>query len=873
MSHRANPESQKDPDLVGKDTRDEEGARAEDLLPGEVDNGQINTEGPTQLEVDRRVESGHATGDEVSAKLEPAAGGLMNENREARTESIHCETYGEGSPTESPATIPPLDGDLLEQTEMLSLDSDPLESSTLTVRPSETMQSTERELRPPAPPPKDEVYLDSTPKTPLPSEPPSRTPSHASSTLGYGGKLLGGDPDGTKGNLLVSLEADAGEKQPSSSHSGSEEGSRSEIQSIMDQFDEEGGGPGVEEVMSPRLGLASPMMGGPIQHPPRKSSLEPVLSAERGLGSGAQVSSGPPLSLESPRSADPLRIQREVKPPVPTEPSSVLGVSSSAAPGVQFASGQGTPKSPMSPSAQHKPQPPEPDPEPDLPFDFHRFLEQLRHKTADPVAKFLRSFLQEFGKKQWMVHEQVKIISDFLAFITNKMAQCEVWSGVSDAEFDNAREGMEKLVMNRLYTQTFSPAIAPPQLVPVAGPKGKRKGPERAPGPGRRGQHQEDVERDEVLAQKVRIYGWVREEHLDIETVGDSGRRFLTLAQQELLKIKTYRAPRDKVICVLNCCKVIFGLLRHSKSDQSADSFVPLLIYVVLQANPDHLVSNVQYILRFRNSEKLGGEAGYYLSSLMGAIQFIENLDRTSLTISDEEFEANVETAVSAIAEKHEEEEKAAMNHVHIPKKSSVSRPEVTPRTSTDVEYSTPKRPPSRDGTRLSSSAEITEEKDAVAGLLRTIQRPLSTIGRMFSEEPSSNPPSAQRSPNFAPAIPPGRHPVETPMPGNTPRLSPAPPPASRNNGEARWQASDMAQVVDLAQKRERVRLSAEESAARQASAETAEAQRIQRAEHADVVETLSGMFPDLDKEVIDDVVRSQQGRLVFGPYEQSMSS
>ena len=28
---------------------------------------------------------------------------------------------------------------------------------------------------------------------------------------------------------------------------------------------------------------------------------------------------------------------------------------------------------------------------------------------------------------------------------------------------------------------------------------------------------------------------------------------------KELLKIKTYRAPRDKIICVLNCCKVIFG--------------------------------------------------------------------------------------------------------------------------------------------------------------------------------------------------------------------------------------------------------------------------------------------------------------------------
>jgi hypothetical protein len=96
-------------------------------------------------------------------------------------------------------------------------------------------------------------------------------------------------------------------------------------------------------------------------------------------------------------------------------------------------------------------------------------------------------------------------------------------------------------------------------------------------GPGRRGQHQEDVERDEILAQKVSIYGWVREEHLDIAPVSESGRRFLVLAQQgmsvfcltldiiadmilELLKIKTYRAPRDKIICVLNCCKVIFGM-------------------------------------------------------------------------------------------------------------------------------------------------------------------------------------------------------------------------------------------------------------------------------------------------------------------------
>jgi Rab5 GDP/GTP exchange factor len=165
-----------------------------------------------------------------------------------------------------------------------------------------------------------------------------------------------------------------------------------------------------------------------------------------------------------------------------------------------------------------------------LGFDFHRFLEQLRHRTADPVAKFLRSFLIEFGKKQWMAHEQAKIIGDFLAFIANKMAVCEVWGGLSDVEFDNAKEGMEKLVMNRLYSQTFPPEIPPP-LSPHRA-RHKRKPLDRSLGRGRSGQHQEDIERDEILAQKVRIYGWVREEHLDILPIGDSGRRFLHLAQQ-----------------------------------------------------------------------------------------------------------------------------------------------------------------------------------------------------------------------------------------------------------------------------------------------------------------------------------------------------
>lgn len=392
---------------------------------------------------------------------------------------------------------------------------DPMESSTATLKPpvrsskEQPTATTESSIRNISA--EENAYLDPTPKTPAPSQPPSRSTSSAASIPHYSKNLDAPERSPTR--------SDAGfDEKTSTSEDERETSSRSEIQTIMEQFSEEGQGPDHEEVMSPRLEVAGPLLGSPMQHPPRKSSLEPLAaSASQSLKD---------LRIASPGIAtDPSWDPSDIGPEVPPKPGSIRSFG-------QQRTGddrQQNNETPLSPPL-HRPPPPEPEPEPDLPFDFHRFLEQLRHRTADPVAKFLRSFLQEFGKKQWMVHEQVKIIGDFLAFITNKMGQCDVWREVSDAEFDNAREGMEKLVMNRLYTQTFSPAISPPQ--PIPGGKPRRRGAERPMGPGRRGQHQEDVERDDILAQKVSIYGWIKEEHLDIRPVGDSGKRFLVLAQQ-----------------------------------------------------------------------------------------------------------------------------------------------------------------------------------------------------------------------------------------------------------------------------------------------------------------------------------------------------
>ncbi len=108
----------------------------------------------------------------------------------------------------------------------------------------------------------------------------------------------------------------------------------------------------------------------------------------------------------------------------------------------------------------------------------------------------------------------------------------------------------------------------------------------------------------------------------------------------------------------------------------------------------------------------------------------------------------------------------------------------------------------------------------------------------------------------------PQRHRSQLPPDRNNSPL-PAPPPADAD-ADADDGNDDEAGNDGLrppSSRRAGAPLSAEEAAARQASAEVAEAQRLHRAEHANIVETLAGMFPDLDRDIISDVVYQKEGR------------
>ena len=205
----------------------------------------------------------------------------------------------------------------------------------------------------------------------------------------------------------------------------------------------------------------------------------------------------------------------------------------------------------------------------------------------------------------------------------------------------------------------------------------------------------------------------------------------------------------------------------------------------------------------------------------MGAIQFIENLDRTSLTVTDQEFEENVEAAVSAITERHQSPSSpnrsvGQPSYVRVSEKSEISQPEVARRTPTELERSPLRRAISGRGKPSGTLDQQKPEEDtAVNGLLRTIQRPLSSLGKMFIDE----------SDNVSNTL------VETPR-----RLSPAVFQPPRRSDEIDVSRDRLLSTIRSSENPSK-KMKAEDAAARQASAEAAEAQRIQRAEHVNVIE------------------------------------
>ncbi|XP_047975194.1 vacuolar protein sorting-associated protein 9A-like isoform X1 [Salvia hispanica] len=253
------------------------------------------------------------------------------------------------------------------------------------------------------------------------------------------------------------------------------------------------------------------------------------------------------------------------------------------------------------------------------PLTWHDFLERMRHPSAAEFVKAIKSFIVSFLNNAPDEERDGAAVQDFLGNMEVAFRAHSLWAGSSEEELESAGEGLEKYVMTKLFTRVFA-------SIP------------------------EDVKADEQLHEKMAlVQQFIRPEHLDIKPTFQNETSWL-LAQKELQKINMYKAPRDKLVCILNCCKVISNLLVNaslaSKGDHpGADEFLPVLIYVTIKANPPQLHSNLSYIQRFRRQTRLVAESAYFFTNMLSVESFIMNMDSKALSMDESEFENNMESA------------------------------------------------------------------------------------------------------------------------------------------------------------------------------------------------------------------------------------
>ena len=94
------------------------------------------------------------------------------------------------------------------------------------------------------------------------------------------------------------------------------------------------------------------------------------------------------------------------------------------------------------------------------------------------------------------------------------------------------------------------------------------------------------------------------------------------------------QSPRGKVHCVVESCRVLISLLQYAKvgSPPGADDMFPVLVYVLIKANPPSLLSTVQYVRHFLEDDrpqwarKLVGEESYWWAQFSTAVEFTKTL-------------------------------------------------------------------------------------------------------------------------------------------------------------------------------------------------------------------------------------------------------
>lgn len=212
---------------------------------------------------------------------------------------------------------------------------------------------------------------------------------------------------------------------------------------------------------------------------------------------------------------------------------------------------------------------------------------------------YVVNFIQEF-QKLTVSDEKTDLVEKFLLFLYQHMNTSIIWQASTESQMEDAKLSIERYIMSRIYTHAMFPN-----------------------GDG-------DIMRDQILHQHIKKLAQVitpNHKNLQIPKMYQFECPW-TAAQREIYMINAYKTPKDKLKCVHRCSATIMNLLSmaNDKSVPAADEFMPVLIFVIIKANPPCLLSTIQYVNSFYGN-RLQGEEQYWWMQFSSVVEYIKTMD------------------------------------------------------------------------------------------------------------------------------------------------------------------------------------------------------------------------------------------------------
>ena len=140
----------------------------------------------------------------------------------------------------------------------------------------------------------------------------------------------------------------------------------------------------------------------------------------------------------------------------------------------------------------------------------------------------------------------------------------------------------------------------------------------------------------------TKAFEWIQPEHLEIKKLYVNQLKF---AENCMKKIDEAHSVSDKLECIHNAYVTMNNTVKFSSGkneDAGQDELTPLFQYILIKSQPEHLVSNINYIKSLLSEEDLISPKGFFVSQMESASQFIQEMTHDQLKMSKEEFDRKI---------------------------------------------------------------------------------------------------------------------------------------------------------------------------------------------------------------------------------------